>query len=327
MIQRRTLLQAGALLGASSLAPAALAQGSRTVKVVVGFLPGGLTDVVARLLAEGLNRQNLGSNFIVESKPGASGRIATAFVRNSAPDGTTLLFSAMNVMSLFPHIYKKLDYDPLTDFVPVHAANSFGYVLSVGPAVPATVKTLKDYLAWVKADPSRGNYAGVPGAPQHLLAAYMSKITDTPLSLVSYKGGGPAMAMDIIRGEAPAVIQVTADAVQFQGPDKLRTLATFTRARSPFLASVPTAAEAGVAGLDVDESMGVFAPKGTPAATVQRLSAAIQQVVAQPSFRTSLALQASVPDNSDTEQFTRLLKHDHAFWSRVIASTGFALTE
>src|SRR5205085_3834456 len=142
-------------------------------------------------------------------------------------------------------------------------------------------------------DPSRGNYAGVPGAPQHLLAGYLSKLTETPLSLVAYKGGGPAMVMDILRGEAPAVVQVTADALQFQGPDKLRTLASFTRSRSPFLPNVPTSAEAGVAGLDVDESMGVFAPRGTPAAVVQRLEAAIHQVVSQPAFRSSLAAQAS----------------------------------
>ncbi|HSW18428.1 MAG TPA: tripartite tricarboxylate transporter substrate-binding protein [Ramlibacter sp.] len=327
MIQRRTILKASALLGASAIAPAALAQSGRPVKIVVGFLPGGLTDVVARLLAEGLNRQNLGSTFIVESKPGANGRIATAYLKNSSPDGATLMYAAMNVMALAPHIYKKLDYEPLTDFVPVHTANSFGYVLSVGPAVPAQVKTLKEYLAWVKADPTRGNYAGVPGAPQHLLAAYLSKITDTPLTLVPYKGGGPAMAMDIIRGEAPSTIQVTADALQFQGADKLRTLATFTRVRSPFLPNVPTAAEAGVPGLEIDESMGVFAPKGTPPAVVQRLSAAIQQVVSQPSFRTSLATQASVPDNADPEQFARMLKQDHSFWSKVVASTGFTLTE
>lgn len=326
MTTRRQILKTGALLGASSIAGASLAQGSKPpVKLIIGFLPGGLTDVIARHLAEGLNRLELGSNFIVEAKPGASGRISATYVKNSAPDGTTLLFTPGNVMTLAPHLYKSMDYDPLNDFVAVNSVFTFAYALSVGPATPASVKTLKDYLAWVKSDPSKGNYAGVPGAPQHLLAAYLSKVTQAPLSLVAYKGGGPAMVMDILRGEAPAVIQVTADALPNQGPDKLRTLATFTKTRTSFLPDVPTAAEAGVPGFEIDEWGGVFAPKGTPAAIVQRLSTAIRQVVSQPSFKTSLAVLAASPSSADAQQTSQALKQDYEFWKKVIASTGVTL--
>lgn len=326
MTSRRTLLKAGAALGASSIAGISLAQTSgRPVRLVTGFLPGGLTDVLARHLAEGLNRLNLGSTFIVDPKPGASGRISASFVKNSAPDGTTLLFTPGNVMTLSPHIYKQVEYDPFADFVPVHSVFMFAYALSVGPAAPVNIKTLKDYLAWVKANPAKGNYAGVPGAPQHLLAAYLSKVTSTPLSLVAYKGGGPAMVTDILRGEAPAVIQVTADALQFQGPEKLRTLATFTKSRVPFLPDVPTASEAGVPGFEIDEWGGVFAPKGTPAAIVQRWSAAIRQVVSQPAFKAALAPSAATPSLADGEQTARAMKEDHAFWAKVIATTGFTL--
>lgn len=325
MHSRRTFLKASTLLCTSSLMPSAKAQErGATVRFVTGFPPGGLTDVIARNLANGLNKLPLGYNCIVDPHTGASGIIAADIVRTGSRDGTNFLITPANVFTLIPHV-RKVKFNPLADFVPVNSVFTFAYCISVGPAVPSSVTTLKAYLAWAKANPSKATFAGVVGAPQHLLGLELSKMSNTPMTLIPYQGGGPLMVQDVLRGDVPAVIQVTADALQWQGPDKLRTLATFTRERNSFLPSVPTIGEAGYPQLAAEEWGAVFAPKGTPQTVIDRWAEAIRSVTNQPTFKTALATMASVPTLTSGQDTARIMKSDSAFWEQVVSSTGVNL--
>ncbi|MDB5930235.1 MAG: twin-arginine translocation pathway signal protein [Polaromonas sp.] len=325
MSNRRTILQAGALLGASVIVRTPLAQtGGRPVRIIVGFLPGGLTDVLARQLAEGLNKLNLGSTFIVENHAGANGRISITRIKSSPPDGMHLLLTGSAVVTLLPHFFKK-DDSQVSDLVPINAAYSFAYGFSVGPAVPASVKTLSDYLAWAKANPAKATYACVAANPQHLLAAQLSRISNTPLTMVPYKGGGPLMIQDVLRGDVGAVSGVTGDVLQWQGPDKLRTLATYTRKRTSSLPDVPTAIESGFTDVVVDDYGAVFAPKGTPQAIVTRYAEAIRQVVMQPPFKAAMTSYAVEPLLTDGQQLASNLKNEFEFWGKVVAATGITM--
>lgn len=326
MNSRRTFIKTGALMSAAAYVASPMAQTSpRTVRIVVGFLPGGLTDAIARKLGDGLNRLNLGATFVVDNRPGASGRISVMNIKDSPADGLHLLLTPANTLTLLNHFFKHEGFNPITDLKPVSGVFSFAYCFSVGPSVPASVKTIKDYLAWVKANPSKSTYAGLTAAPQHMLTAQLSRISDTPLTLVPYKGGGPLMVQDILRGDVPAVAHVTGDALQWQGPDKLRTLATFTRTRSTFFPNVPTIGEAGFPELVVDDYGAVHAPKGTPNAIVARWGEAIRQVISQPDFKSMLATQAAEPYPIDSQQVANSMKEEYAFWGKLVETTGITM--
>lgn len=328
MIDRRTMLKAGALLGAPGLSGAARAQ-ARTARFATGFLPGGSVDFTCRLLSDGLNKLNMGYTTIVDTKTGAAGRLAVSNIKGSPPDGSHLLYTPGNVLSLLPHVYKgKVDYDPFNDLVPVQSVYTFGFVFSVGPGVPADVQTLKDYLRWAKANPAKASFGSpATGASPHLLGMQMSKMTDTPLTHIGYKGGGPLMTQDILRGDVAAALQVQGDVLQYQSPDKIRSLATFGKVRSPFLPNVPTIIEAGFPDLVNEDFGAVFAPRGTPQPVVDRWAEAIRHVVSQPAFRTSCVTVAVAPNLNNAAETARALREDHAFWAKVIASTGINLSE
>ncbi|MHA6688051.1 Bug family tripartite tricarboxylate transporter substrate binding protein [Mesorhizobium sp. A556] len=327
MIARRTFLTASAAVGATALFGVKAAQSAPTARIVVGFLPGGLTDIVARRLADGLNQANLDHNVIVENRPGATGRIAIMNVKTSPADGTSLLFAGSDNLSLGPHVFSNIEFDPIADFVPVNSVISFGFCLSVGPAVPEQVKTLENYLAWVKENPDKATYGGVLGTPQNLLTAQFSKAAGVELTLAAFKGGGPQMTQDVLRGDVPAATQVVGDVLQWQGPDKLRTLAIFSAKRSPFLPDVPTIGEAGFPDLVFEEWMAVFAPKGTPQAELDKWSKAIVDVVTQPSFAEGLKAQGAVPDTTNGPGTAAALKKDYEFWENVVETTGIRIQD
>lgn len=329
MSDRRSFLKAGALLAAAGAWDLALAQASaRTARFATGFLAGGSVDTTCRLLTDGLNRLGMGYNAIVETRTGAAGRLAVANIKASPADGSSLLYTPGNVLSLLPHVFRKVEYDPFTDVVPVHSVYTFGFVFSVGPAVPQEVKTLHDYLRWAKANPAKASFGSpATGASPHLLGMQLSKLTGTPLTHIGYKGGGPLMTQDVLRGDVPAALQVTGDVLQQQGPDKLRTLASFGKARTPFLPEVPTVGELGFTELTNEDFGAVFVPRGTPQPVIDRWAEAIAQVVATPAFKAGCATVGVLPNLANAQETARVLREDHAFWAKVIASTGITLTE
>lgn len=327
MIDRRAILKAGALLGAPGMFGLAHAQ-NRTARFATGFLAGGSVDTTCRLLTDGLNKLTTGYNSIVETRTGAAGRLAVANIKSSPPDGAHLLYTPGNVLTLLPHVFKKVEYDPFTDVIPVQSVYTFGFVFSVGPAVPQDVKTLHDYLRWAKANPAKASFGSpATGASPHLLGMQLAKITNTPLTHIGYKGGGPLMTQDVLRGDVPAALQVTGDVVQHQAPDKIRTLASFGKARTPFLPNVPTVGELGFPELTNEDFGAVFVPRGTPQPVIDRWAEAIRQVVSTPAFKAGCDTVAVVPNLSNAQETARSLKEDHAFWAKVIASTGITLTE
>ncbi len=270
---------AAASLIASPLA--ALAQRT-SMRVFVGFPPGGLPDLVARAVADQL-RQSFGTPVVVENRPGANGRIAGQAVKNAAPDGNTFLVApASNIVHL-PHVYTDLGYDPLKDFVPVAQMVENDFAFTINPKIPAT--NLKEFAAWCNANPDKATFAS-PGAGSspHLMGLLVAKALGTRLTHVPYKGSSFALT-DLIGGHVSAMVSSTSFVVQQHKGNQLRILATTGRARSSVLPQVPTFQELGMGELTLTEGTWLLAPARTPQAIIDKASDAAVQSVQGPEMQ------------------------------------------
>ena len=245
MLNRRHLLAASATGLFAGLAPRALAQAvKKPVHVIVGFPAGGGTDVTARVLSEAL-RGAYASAVLVENKPGASARIAVEYVKNAEPDGSVMLFTPDFPMTLYPHSFKSLSYDPLKDFTPVSPATTSMLSYNVGPAVPASVKSLGDYVQWCKANPDKASYGTTSaGATPHFAGVMLSNESKVTLNPVHYRGGAPAL-QDVVGGHIPMSVNPLSEALPLHQGGTIRALAVTGAKRSQFMPNVPTAKEAG----------------------------------------------------------------------------------
>jgi tripartite-type tricarboxylate transporter receptor subunit TctC len=271
MSTRRHFIQATAattLLGSLGL-QSAHAQNLEQVKSVNGFPAGGSADVTSRRIGEKLGGSAYTKNAaVVENKTGAAGRIAVETVKNAAPDGATLLLTPYSMMAIYPHIYKQLSYDPFKDLTPVCMASLLTHGLAVGPMVPASVKTVKDYLAWAKANPKDANYGSpAAGSTPHFLGALLGLESGVDLKHVPYRGSIPGIT-DVIGGQLASMVTPHGDFLPNHRAGKLRIIATSGKTRSPFVPEVPTFAEQGFSDLVVEEWFGFYAPAKTPAAVV-----------------------------------------------------------
>ncbi len=241
---------------------------TKPVRFIVGFPPGGATDLVARILQPKL-AVSLGSQVIVDNRPGANGVISMQILSRSEPDGHTVGMSHIGSLVVSPAI-QDVKYDPLKDFVPVGMLVTLQNILIVNPSVPA--KTLPEFLAMAKAQPGKVNYAssGI-GSPGHLAIALLETMTGVTLNHVPYKGGGPAVT-DLIAGHVPSFIAVISTAVPHVQSGKARAIAVTGAKRAEALPDVPTMAEAGVKGYAAINWYGLTAPPKTPAAIVSRLN-------------------------------------------------------
>jgi tripartite-type tricarboxylate transporter receptor subunit TctC len=319
-IRALTLAFAATLALAAASASAALAQApEQTVKIVFPFAAGGSGDALARLIAEHL-RAVLKQPVIVENRTGAQGRLGVQAVKAAAPDGTTLLLTPVAPMSVYQHVYKALAYDPIADFAPVSQVATFDFAVAVGPEAPAA--SLKELVAWVKADPDKGSY-GTPGAGTlpHFLAVSFAKATGLDLRHVGYRGSAAAMT-DLIGGQIPVVVTTTADVLEQHKAGRIKVLATSDAARSPFLPEVPTLKEAGF-DLVATGWYGVFAPAGTPEAVVARLSAGIAEAVHSPPIRERLLAFGLVPTGTSAAELGRIQKADSDLWAPAVKASGF----
>ena len=241
MTTRRDFLFVSA---AAALAPRAFAQElPRQISVIVGYPPGGGTDLLARQVAEGL-RGTVAPAVIVENRPGAGGRIAAEYVKNAKPDGSVLLFTPAFPLLIYPHIYPKLPYDTLRDFAAVGIGGRSMLCLSVGPAVPASVKTLAEFAQWAKANPQQALFGAPPGSSQHFAGQLYARSAGVPLTYVAYKGGAPAM-QDLLGGHLPANVSPVSEALPHHAAGKIRILATTGAKRPRLLPDVPTMQELG----------------------------------------------------------------------------------
>src|SRR5215207_7297570 len=259
MLNRRHLLAASAAGLLAGVAPRALAQAvKKPVHVIVGFPAGGGTDVTARVLAEAL-RGVFAPTVIVENKPGASARIAVEYVKNAEPDGSVMLFTPDFPMTLYPHSFKSLGYEPLRDFTPVGPATASMLSYNVGPAVPASVKTLADYVQWCKTNPDKASYGTTSaGATPHFAGVMLSNETKVQMNPVHYRGGAPAI-QDVVGGHIPMSVNPISESMPLHQAGSLRILAVTGAKRSQFLPDVPTAKESGY-DVVVETWLGVFLP-------------------------------------------------------------------
>jgi tripartite-type tricarboxylate transporter receptor subunit TctC len=329
-MQRRHFLNLGAagamlpLVGAPGLAGATVT--SKPSRFVVGFAPGGGTDTIARMVADTL-RADYPAGLIVENKPGAASRMAVETVKAADPDGSTLLVTPDFSLTVYPHSFKKLSYDPLKDLVPVAPVALAGLALCAGPMVPATVKTPADYLDWCKANPKMATF-GTPGAGSsfHFAGLMLAKARGVELTHIAYKGGAPAL-QDVVGGQIPANICAIGEALQFMKAGRLRVLGTFGPERDRFAPDAPTMVESGFKDVVAQAWVGVLAPARTPADVVARTAAALNKATSGNALTDRLGGYGMRPLTMSSAQFDAMLRSDLDRWGPVVKASGFAADE
>jgi tripartite-type tricarboxylate transporter receptor subunit TctC len=301
----------------ASLCAAAAAQGG-TVKLVVGFPAGGAGDIIARLVGEKI-AVSLGTTVIVENKPGAGGRIAADLLRNAPADGNTVLITPPAPIVIAPYTFRKLPYNPETDFQPVAQLVQFPLVMATGANTP--YKSLADVAARFKADPKQATF-GTPaaGSQLHFLGLMFGQAIKVDMVHVPYQGGSP-LVTDLIGGQIP--VGIDQFVYEFHKTGKLRFLAQSGANRSPLMPDVPTFKEQGFPTVVGEAWFGAFVPAKTPAAAVQRLSDALTAAVKQPDVKEKLAAAGLEATGVPAPEFAKLVAADRARWKPVVEASGF----
>ena len=296
------------------------AQGLDNARIIVGFPPGGTTDVMARKVADKL-RGPYARVVIVENKPGAGGQLGVTALKDSPADGSAMLLTPSSMLTIYPNTYRSLQYK-LGDVTPVSLAMYTHHVLSVGPAVPESVKSMMDFFAWTRANPDKAAY-GSPGAGSmpHLIGVLVAKASGADLRHVAYRGSAPGI-QDLLGGQIASFLGPVGDVLTHSRNGKVRVLASSGKERDTFLPAVPTMAEQGVP-MGLREWYAFFMPAKTNADTVQRAAAALAQAVKEPDVvefgkQFGLEVQSSTP-----RALADLLKADAAEWSGLAKQTGF----
>jgi tripartite-type tricarboxylate transporter receptor subunit TctC len=320
----KTVAAAGAIgaFGFAGYQSPAIAQAIDNLKIICGFPAGGTSDAVSRRVADKA-RGDIAKASVVENKTGAGGRIAVEAVKASAPDGQTLLLTPHSIMSIYPYIYNKLSYDPLNDFVPVSMGASFSLALAVGPMVPDSVKNVKDFVAWCKANPSKAAYGSpAAGSTPHFAGAILEKTTGVELRHVAYRGSVPGVA-DVIGGQIASMFTPVGDFLQMAKAGKLRILATTETKRTRFTPDVQTFTEAGFPQINWNEWFAFWAPAKTPANIIASTSASIQKALAMPDVVDALGNFGLVAEGSSGADLGRALKVESDRWGPLVKQIGF----
>ena len=327
-MQRITRRQAlGSTLGAglSLVMPRAFAQDAavRNARVTVGFPAGDMADSLARLISEHI-RGKYAEAMLVDNKPGAAARLAiTGFVKYKT-DGSEVLFTPGAMITLFPHVFEKLPYEPLTELKPVTRIATSAFGLAVGPAAPAEVKTLEQYLAWARRDARNGSYAtSGAGSGIHLTAEYLARLAKTPLTMVPYKGGAPAMA-DLVGGQIPAQMATIPSLIEHARAGKIRFLAVSSEERLKVLPDVPTFKELGFPQLVTEDFFGFFLPGNGSNESAQSLNRSIQTAMKDPKVIGTLEnLGLSISLSASPAEFTSYVTAEHRKWGEIAKRIDF----
>jgi len=309
-----------ALLALCALAGAVFAQDypTRPIRVIVPFSPGGAVDGPMRVVAQEMGKR-LGQAVAVENKPGAGATIGSDLVAHSAPDGYTLLL-ASQTNAIASALYKQLNYDPVNDFEPISLIGREPGVLVVSPTLP--VRTFQEFVAYAKAHPGELDFASSGnGSGQHLFAALLWSQTGLKLNHVPYKGSGQATT-DLLGGRVPVSIPGTAGMVGHIRAGKLIALAVTGAKRSPQLPDVPTLQELGVQGYEAYVWMGLLAPKGTPAAIVDKLYGAVVSALEAEDVKGYMENAGIEIVGSTPKEFGAFFRRERDLWGRVVRETG-----
>ena len=320
-LDRRQFLAATGAFAASAMPGFSYAQTLETARILCGFPAGGTTDAVSRRVADHI-RGAYAKTVLVENKTGAGGRLAVEELKRSAPDGTTLLLTPAAMITLYPHVSTKLSYTP-ADVTPVTTACTISFAFGVGPGVPESVQTLKDFLAWAQAHPQQASYA-TPGAgsPPHLLGMLLAKESGVPLSHIPYRGSAPGI-QDLLGGQVASMSSPIGDYLPHLKSGKLRVLATSGPRRSRFTPDVPTYTEQGFKALEMQEWYGFFMPPHVPAELVNRAAGAIAAAVHTPEVSKALTELGFEPHVKTPAELTRAVKEENANWGPIVKRAGF----
>jgi tripartite-type tricarboxylate transporter receptor subunit TctC len=271
-------------------------------------------------------RGSYATTVIVENKPGGAARVAIDAIKNAEPDGSEILFTPDFPVTLYPHSFRALSYDPERDLVPVAPAATAPLTYNIGPAVPERVTSLAQFVEWCQANPDKAIYATTTaGGTPHFVGVMFAAAAGLKMTPIHYRGGAPAL-QDLVGGHIPASINPMSEALPLANSGRVRILAVSSTRRSKFLPDVPTIREAGY-NVVVDTWLGVFLPAKAPPAIVRALSAAIAEAVKSPEMIDSLAKFGSEPRFQPPDEFAATVKADTARWGPVVKASGFVAEE
>lgn len=319
-------LASAAVMGAGLLAsvPAAAqaAYPSKTITIIVPFAAGGTTDILARIVAQGLTAE-LGQTVIVDNRAGAGGNIGGQAAARATPDGYILFMGTVGTHAINASLYKKMPFDPIKDFAPLTRVANVPNLLVANPKQP--FKTVKELIAYAKANPGKLNFASSGnGSSIHLSGELFKSMTKIDMQHVPYKGSAPAMT-DLLGNQVGIMFDNMPSAIQHVRSGKLRALGVTTAKRSPELPDVPTIAEAGVPGYEATSWFGMFAPAATPPAIITTLNNAIVKVLAKPEVKKQINDQGAEVYSETPAHFADFIQKESAKWSKVVKDSGASM--
>lgn len=324
LVRRRIVaaFAGAALAGALAVGaqPAVAQNYTGTVRVLVGFPPGGATDVVARHLAEKL-KDLLGQPVVVENRPGAGGMIATQHLKAAPADGSTVMLTIDHSHVIVPLTFKAPGYDPLTDFTPIAGVASYYNAMAVSSAL--NVNSMAEFGAWLKANPAKANYGiPAPGSVPQFAGLIVGKSIGVPMVPVPYRGGAP-LVQDLLAGQVPAGIGSLTEYIEHHRAGKMRVLAVSGTERSKIAPEIPTFQELGLKGVDKNPWLAFFGPKGMPPEFVDRFSKSVAAVLKMPDVAERLAKLGNEVNYSTPTQLQEWVVSATRHWGPVIKESGF----
>lgn len=303
------------------LAGAASAQNfpNKSIRFLVGFAPGGSTDIVARLIAQKMS-DNVGQQVVVDNRAGAGGIIAAEILSKAPPDGYTMFACTTGNFAIIPYLYKTVPYNADKDLLPVTQTGSLPYIIVVHPSLP--VKNVKELIAFAKSHPGQINYAssGI-GSASHLSPELFKSMAGINIVHVPYKGTGNAMG-DLLAGQVVMMFDQPVSSLPLVKAGKLRVLAISSGRRFPTLPEIPTVAESGIPGFEAVSWAGVCVPGGTPKDIVNRLQGEVAKVLKLPDVTDRLMRDGIEPIGSTPEQFNAFIQTEKIKWSKVVKDSG-----
>lgn len=297
---------------------------NKPIKLVVPVATGGLTDILARMLAQRL-QERLGQPVVVDNKPGGGGIVAMNFTAKAPADGYTLVMGYPGALVVNQSLYKSMPYDAVKDLAPVSGVAAWPLVLITNPSVPA--KSVQELVALLKSQPGKLSYAsGGNTTTGHLAMELFRSQTGTHMVHIPYRGAGPAMT-DLIGGQVGFSFDSLALAAPQVQTGKIRVLGISTAKRSPLAPDIPTLAESGLPNFEVTGWYGIVAPAGTPKPIIDKLSREFVAIVNEPAMRDQLAAKGIEPMPMDTAQFTRFLQDETKKWHKVVIEAGIKVDQ
>lgn len=323
---RHSLLATACIGFAAVVVIPALAQTTaypnRPITLVVPFAAGGTTDIVGRIVADGLSKK-LGQSVVVDNRGGAGGNIGAAAVANAKADGYTLLMGYNGTNAINPSLYSKLSWDPIKSFEPLSMVARVNNAVVVHPSLP--IKTLPELVNYARANPGALNYGSAgAGSIFHLAGEMLEQQTGIRMTHVPYKGAAPALT-DLMGGQIQVMFTTIPTALQHIKSGKIRAIGVTGEKRSPLFADLPTAREAGYPAMVVDSWFAVFAPQGLPPELQTRLGNALREIIADPTTRQKLEQQGATPQSSTAAELASIVSKDLVTWKAIIATAKVVL--